>query len=46
MARVISPLVRVAHMTDAVIIDHGLASGIEGLAIKRGVKIVGICPET
>ena len=46
MARIISPLVRVAHMTDAVIIDHGLASGIEGLAIKRGVKIVGICPET
>lgn len=38
-------IVRAAFNTDAVIVDNGLASGIEKFALRRGVKFVGIAPE-
>jgi hypothetical protein len=44
--RILAGMVRAAHNTDAVIIDNGLKSGIEQLSIKRGVKLIGVCPET
>ena len=44
-ARTLSSVVRAAFNTDAVIIDNGLHSGIEILAHRRGVKLIGVCPE-
>lgn len=38
-------IVRAAFNTDAVIVDNGLASGIEKFALRRGVKFIGIAPE-
>lgn len=39
-------VVRAAFNTDAVIVDNGLASGIERFALRRGVKFIGIAPES
>ena len=36
---------RAAFNTDAVIVDNGLASGIEKFTLRRGVKLVGVAPE-
>lgn len=36
---------RAAFNTDAVIVDNGLASGLEKFTLRRGVKLVGIAPE-
>jgi len=44
--RVLAGMVRAAHNTDAVIIDNGLKSGVEQFAARRGVKLIGVCPET
>ena len=44
--RILAGMVRAAHNTDAVIIDNGLKSGIEQLASKRNVKLIGVSPET
>lgn len=38
-------VVRAAFNTDAVIIDNGLASGIEKFALRRGIKFIGVAPE-
>jgi hypothetical protein len=35
---------RAAFNTDAVIVDNGLASGLEKFTLRRGVKLVGIAP--
>lgn len=39
-------IVRAAFNTDAVIVDNGLASGIEKFALRRGIKFIGIAPES
>lgn len=36
---------RAAFNTDAVIVDNGLASGLEKFSLRRGVKLVGVAPE-
>ena len=36
---------RAAFNTDAVIVDNGLACGLEKFTLRRGVKLVGIAPE-
>ena len=38
-------IARAAFNTDAVIVDNGLASGLEKFTLRRGVKLVGIAPE-
>lgn len=38
-------IARAAFNTDAIIIDNGLASGLEKFTLRRGVKLVGIAPE-
>lgn len=36
---------RAAFNTDAVIVDNGLACGLEKFTLRRGVKLIGIAPE-
>ncbi len=36
---------RACFNTDAVIVDNGLASGIEKFCLRRGVKLFGVAPE-
>lgn len=38
-------IARAAFNTDAVIVDNGLASGLEKFTLRRGVKLVGVAPE-
>lgn len=38
-------IARAAFNTDAVIVDNGLASGLEKFTLRRGVKLIGIAPE-
>ena len=38
-------IARAAFNTDAVIVDNGLASGIEKFTLRRGVKLIGVSPE-
>lgn len=38
-------IARAAFNTDAIILDSGIATGIEQYAIRRGVKLIGIAPE-
>lgn len=38
-------IARAAFNTDAVIVDNGLASGLEKFTLRRGVKLLGIAPE-
>lgn len=38
-------IARAAFNTDAVIVDNGLASGLEKFTLRRGVRLVGIAPE-
>ncbi len=36
---------RAAFNTDAIIVDNGLACGLEKFTLRRGVKLIGIAPE-
>ena len=36
---------RAAYNTGAVLIDSGMASCVEKFCIRKGVQLVGICPE-
>ena len=38
-------IARAAFNTDAVIVDNGLACGLEKFTLRRGVKLIGIAPE-
>jgi len=37
-------IARVAYKTDAVIIDSGIKTGLEPFAIRKEVKLIGVCP--
>jgi len=39
-------IARAAFNTDAIVIDSGIATGIEKYAMRRGVRLLGVAPET
>mmetsp|Transcript_114811 Transcript_114811/g.171686 ORF Transcript_114811/g.171686 Transcript_114811/m.171686 type:complete len:92 (+) Transcript_114811:196-471(+) len=36
---------RACFRTDAVILDSGIGVGIEPFALRRNLKLIGVCPE-
>jgi len=43
--KLLAGISRAAFKTDAVILDSGIRTGIEPFAVRRDVKLVGVCPE-
>ena len=39
-------IARACFNTDAIIVDNGISTGIEKYCIRRGVKLIGVAPET
>jgi len=38
-------IARAAQNTGSIVIDSGMGSELEKFAIRRGVKILGVCPD-
>jgi hypothetical protein len=39
-------IARACFNTDAIIVDNAVTTGIEKFALRRGIKLIGVAPET
>lgn len=39
-------IARACYNTDAIIVDSAITTGIEKFALRRGLKLIGVAPET